>query len=75
MIDIAIAISVLDHLRDFMRSRTHDKERQFRNLVEPLYNDAETIVRDYTALFTELIAKLESEQDIATVKDWLELVS
>ena len=72
MIDIAIVISVLDHLKEFLKTGRDDKERRFRNLIEPLYNDSEAIVRDYTALFTELIAKLESGEDIRIIREWLE---
>jgi hypothetical protein len=72
MIDVAIAISVLDHLRDFLKGGREDKERQFQNVIEPLYRDGEAIVRDYTGLFTELIAKLESDEDILSVRKWLD---
>src|ERR1035441_6399979 len=72
MIDVAIFISVLDHLKKFVDSVVPDKKGHFLNLVEPLYSDSEAIVRDYTALFTELISKLENEEDIGKVREWLE---
>ena len=59
MIDAGVRI--IDRLIQLLQTREKRKEKYFNNFVEPLYKDAETIIKDYNVLFGELISKIENE--------------
>ena len=70
MIDAGVRI--IDRLIELITVKEKNKEKRFNNLIEPLYRDAEVIVKDYTDLFMGLIKRLESSAEVAEVITWIE---
>src|SRR5437660_2079694 len=69
---IEASITIVDRLIQLVTARERNKEKYFNNFVEPLYRDAEAIIKDYTSLFVELIAKLERSDEVPDVIKWIE---
>jgi hypothetical protein len=69
---LEVAVSVVDRLIQLATVRERNKEKYFNNFIEPLYKDAEQVVKDYLGLFTELAHRLETADDIEPVINWLE---
>lgn len=44
-------LKLLDRIIELLRSREHNRERFFREIVEPLYKEFEPVADDYFALF------------------------
>src|ERR1019366_6824744 len=49
-----------------------NREKYFQQFIEPLYKDAEGIMNDYVALFTELIELLKKTDSTEEVVAWIE---
>jgi len=65
-------ISILDRLIQLLSTKEINDEKYFNNFIEPMYQDAETIVKDYISLFTELIERLKKDEDVIEVITWIE---
>ena len=52
----------------------HERMQQpcFTHLIEPMYRDAEDVLRDYTSLHLDLIEQLYTHSETAAVITWLE---
>ena len=72
MSNVDLGITLIDKLVQLINSRQKNKERYFREYVEPMYYDAEAIMNDYTTLFGKLIADLKSKEDVHAITVWLE---
>jgi hypothetical protein len=70
MIDASLRL--LDKLIELLNMRQKNKERYFAAVVEPMFQDAELIVKDYVTLFGDLIAKLEKGRNVSEVTRWIE---
>jgi len=70
MIDAGVRI--IDRLIQLLQTKEKRKEKYFNNFVEPLYKDAETIIKDYNTLFMELISKIEKAEDSTEIIRWIE---
>jgi hypothetical protein len=70
MIDAGVRI--IDRLIQLLQTKEKRKEKYFNNFVEPLYKDAETIIKDYNTLFIELISKIEKAEDSTEIIRWIE---
>jgi len=44
----------------------------FEELIEPIYDDGERVVKDHTSRYLELIVQLHTQNDVAQVIAWLE---
>jgi hypothetical protein len=53
----------------------HERMQQpcFTHLIEPMYRDAEDVVRDYTSLHLDLIEQLYTHSEAVAVITWLEV--
>lgn len=69
---IDATLSLLDKLIELLNIRQTNKEKYFAAVVEPMFQDAELIVKDYVSLFGDLIAKLEKGADVSEVTRWIE---
>jgi hypothetical protein len=69
---IDASITVIDRLVQLLTVRERNREKQFLNIIEPLYQDTQAIMGDYTALFVELISQLEQDHDIPEIIRWIE---
>src|ERR1035438_7533496 len=73
MVDIAIlGVGVLDRLARLRDVVVGNREKYFQQFIEPLYKDAEGIMNDYVALFTELIELLKKTDSTEEVVAWIE---
>jgi len=70
-IDVA-AISIIDRLTKLLTIRERNRERVFNNFIQPIYQDAEAVARDYMGLFAELIQRLETAATAKELIIWLE---
>jgi len=70
MLDIGLGI--VDRLIQLVTVREHNREKYFHEFIQPLYDDAEKIVQDYTSLLVELIQQIRSARSTKTVVDWIE---
>ena len=66
------ALKLIDRLLQLVKVREDNRAKRFKNIIEPMYQDAQSIMDDYNALFKELITKLETEEDVAPIIQWLE---
>ena len=66
------ALSLIDRLIKLTTVRERNKEKYFNTFIEPLYEDAEGIARDYMVLFADLIHRLAHEEDVTALIEWLE---
>lgn len=66
------AVSIIDRLIQLATVRERNRERFFKNFVEPLYTDGEKIAQDYMALLTDLIHLIADAQDARKIIEWLE---
>jgi len=66
------AVKIADKLIQLLSLRERNREKYFENFVEPLFHDAEIVFKDYIALITELIRRLNEEDDVSAVITWLE---
>lgn len=69
---LEVAVSLVDRLIQLASVRERNREKFFDGFIEPLYQDAEQISRDYMTLFAELIHRLTEAEDTAPVIEWLE---
>jgi len=70
MIDAAVRI--LEMLIELFEQKGRRRELYFREFVEPLFKDAEEVAKDYIGLFKDLIDKLEHEDNIPNIIEWIE---
>jgi hypothetical protein len=68
----AAAISIIDRLISLLTVRERNREKYFKNFIDPLYRDAELVARDYMGLFAELLQRLESATTFEEIIAWLE---
>jgi hypothetical protein len=68
----AAAISIVDRLIQLLNIRERNREKYFKNFIEPLYKDAEPIAKDYMGLLTELAHRVQKARSIHDVIPWLE---
>jgi hypothetical protein len=66
------AVSIIDRLIQLATVRERNKERYFRNFIEPLYADGEKIAEDYIGLLTELSHRIGQATDNSEIAEWLE---
>ena len=64
---VEIAVSLVDRLIQLATVRERNKGKYFNSFIEPLYKDAEQVVKDYLGLLTELTRRLEMAGDIELV--------
>jgi len=69
---VEVAVSLVDRLIQLATVRERNKEKYFSSFIEPVYRDAEQIARDYMTLFAELIHRLATAKETASVIEWLE---
>jgi hypothetical protein len=69
---IDASLSLLDKLIGLLTIRQTRKQDYFDRFIEPIFQDAELIVKDYVGLFAELIAKLERGDSVSDVTRWIE---
>jgi hypothetical protein len=66
------AISIVDRLIQLATVREKNREKYFKNFIEPLYLDGEQIAKDYMSLLTELIHRIGQANDGREIVEWLE---
>ena len=66
------AVSIVDRLIQLATVRERNREKYFKNFIEPLYVDGEQIAKDYMSLLTELIHRIEQANDGREIVEWLE---
>src|SRR6185437_10488413 len=71
----AAAISLIDRLIQLLSVREKNRERYFKNFIEPLYIDAEKIAADYMKLLIELIHRIDDSGNGREIVEWLEVRS
>lgn len=69
---LEIGLSVVDRLIQLITVREHNREKYFREFIQPLYEDAEKIVHDYTSLLVELIRQIKNARSTEAVIEWVE---
>jgi hypothetical protein len=70
---IDAGVRVIDRLIQLIEKRHARREHYFISFVDPVFQDAEVIARDYIALFATLIAKLKChDEDISHLIRWIE---
>ena len=67
-----VALPIIDRLIQLATVREKRKQYFFNNYIEPLYRDAESIVRDYDQLLTEIIQQIRSASDTLAVITWMD---
>jgi len=67
-----VAISIVDRLIQLATVREKNREKYFRNFIEPLYLDGEVIAKDFLALMAELIHRIRQADKPREVVEWLE---
>ena len=65
-------IKLLDKLTEFAKVRSEDREKFIDRYVEPIYQDAETIYKDYSNLLRSIRSKVESEHKVEPILKYLE---
>jgi Na+-transporting NADH:ubiquinone oxidoreductase subunit NqrC len=66
------AVSIVDRLIQLATVRERNREKYFKNFIEPLYVDGEQIAKDYMNLLAELIHRIGQANDCREIADWLE---
>lgn len=69
---VTVSLSIIDRLIQLATVQERNRERYFRNFIEPLYLDGEEVAKDYVALLTELIQRIQKAQNAQEIVDWLE---
>ena len=65
-------LHVMERLHCLLALRERMQQPCFTHLIEPMYRDAEDVVRDYTLLHLDLIEQLYTHSETAAVITWLE---
>jgi hypothetical protein len=68
----AAALSIIDRLIQLINVREKNREKYFKNFIEPLYLDGEQIAKDYMGLLTELAHKIGDAKTGREIAEWLE---
>ena len=66
-------LHVMERLHRLLDLQERMQQPCFTHLIEPMYRDAEDIVRDYTSLHLDLIEQLYTHSEAAAVITWLEV--
>jgi hypothetical protein len=72
MIEVDAGLRVLDKFIELLKVGDKAKKDYFDSVVQPMFEDAELVAKDYIALFGELIAKLKKGQDVLEMTGWIE---
>ena len=69
---VDVAIRVIDRMIQLLKYRETERKAHFKELIEPLYNDAEIIVNDYLEMCGIILSKLNSKTPLEDIILWLE---
>lgn len=72
MIGTEVGLRLLDKFIELLNVRREGKQDYFDAVVEPMFEDAELIAKDYIALFGELITRLKEGHEVLEVIRWIE---
>lgn len=67
-----LSLVIIDKFIEILTVKEKNKEKYFNNFIEPMFKDAEIIVKDYMELFIELIEKLEKDEETDEIIKWIE---
>lgn len=66
------AVSIIDRRIQLATVRKRNKEKYFKNCIEPLFRDGESIAQDYMTLLAELVHRIDVAQNCQEIIVWLE---